>query len=189
MVGTIAVQGYFVHAVPHMEARGFSRTLAASVWSAFFATGVCAKFLWGFGIERIGVRPALVLLFLGETVGMTLLLTAGTPAALFFYAVFNGLAHGPYLQLQAMVWADYFGRRSLGRIYGVAQPMILISGSLGPWLGGYLYDVTGDYTRFLQLGIALCLTAAAVFAITPSPRRLVPTAAGPAHAATPTAAS
>jgi MFS family permease len=169
MVGTLAVQGYFVHAVPHMEARGFSRLVASAVWSTFFVTGVVAKFGWGFVIERTGVRPAMVLLFLGEVLGLYLLLTARSAAMLFTYAVVNGLLHGPYLQLQAMVWADYYGRRSLGRIYGLVQPAIVVAGSLGPWLGGYLFDVTGSYDRFFTLGMGLCLLAALLVLLAPAP--------------------
>jgi len=171
VLGAAAVQGYFVHAVPHMEAQGFSRAMASAVWSAFFFTGVAAKFLWGFVIERIGVRRALVALFAAESLGILLLLTARSPAALFLYAVINGLGHGPYLQLQAMVWAEYFGSHSIGRIYGVVQPAIVVSGSLGPWLGGYLFDLYGSYTRFFELGIVLCLLAMVVFFLAPPPRR------------------
>lgn len=169
MVGNFAVQGYFVHAIPHMEALGFPRLLASMVWSSFFLTGMLAKFLWGFAIERIGVRWGLVLLFSAESVGMYLLMTARTPGALFFYAVFNGLGHGPFLQLMAMVWAEYFGRRSFGRIYGVVQPAIVIAGSLGPWFAGYVYDSQGSYARFFQLGIGLCLVAVCLFLLAPPP--------------------
>jgi MFS family permease len=171
MLGTIGVQGYFIHAVPHMEARGFSRALAGAVWSTFFLVSVVAKFLWGFVIERIGVRWGLALLFAGEGVGMVLLLTARTPTGLFVYAVLNGVGHAPFLQLQAMVWAEYFGRHSYGRIYGSVQPALVISASLGPWLGGVLFDLQGDYTRFFQIGIALCAGSCLVFLLTPPPRR------------------
>ncbi len=171
MLGTVAVQGYFIHAVPHMEARGFSRTLASAVWSTFFVVGVLAKFLWGFVIERMGVRRALVLLFACEAVGLLLLLTARSPAALFAYAVLNGIGHAPYLQLQAMVWAEYFGRHTIGRIYGTVQPAIVVSASLGPWLGGALFDLHGDYTLFFEISIALCALSTLVFLLTPPPRR------------------
>ena len=171
MLGTVAVQGYFIHAVPHMEARGFSRALASAVWSTFFLVGVPAKFLWGFVIERIGVRRALVLLFLGEGLGIALLLTARSPAALFAYAALNAIGHAPFLQLQAMVWAEYFGRHAIGRIYGTVQPAIVVSASLGPWLGGMLFDLKGDYTLFFEIGIALCALSAGVFLLTPPPRR------------------
>jgi MFS family permease len=172
MVGMFVVQGYFIHAIPFMESRGFSRLLASTVWSAFFLTGVLAKFSWGFVIERIGVRRALMILFLGEMAGLFVLLAARSPWMLFFYAVLNGIGHGPFLQLQAMVWAEYFGRRAIGRIYGVVQPAIVVMGSLGPWLGGYLYDVSASYDVFFYLLMGLCLVAVGLFHGLPAPPSL-----------------
>lgn len=172
MLGSFAVQGYFIHAIPHMETLGFSRMLAASVWSSFFMTGVVSKFMWGFIVERVGVRRCLVFLWLAECVGMYLLWTAGSAQALFIYAVLNGLGHGPFLQLLAMVWAEYFGRQAISRIYGAVQPAIVVAGSLGPWVAGYIFDRTGHYDGFFKLAIAFCLIAAFLFWLVPSPGRL-----------------
>lgn len=173
MMGGFTVQGYFIHAIPHMESLGFSRVLASSVWGSFFLTGVFAKFMWGFIIERIGVKRGLVFLFLAEAGGLYLLMTARSPAALFTYAVINGLGHGPFLQLLAMVWAEYFGRQSITRIYGSVQPAIVVASSLGPWLGGYMYDRNGSYQGFFQLCIAMSLGAVVLFLLAPSPQRFL----------------
>ena len=170
MLGSFSVMGYFIHAVPHMESVGFSRSLAGAAWSTFFLVGVGSKFLWGFVIERTGVRWSLVFLFAAEAAGLVMLLVARSPIALFTYAVVNGLGHGPYLQLLAMVWAEYFGRRSLGAIQGAVQPAIVISASMGPWAAGYLFDLHGNYTLFLLIAIVFCLAAALLFMITPPPQ-------------------
>lgn len=167
--GNFAVQGYFIHAYPHMESLGFSRLNASAVWGAFFFVGVIAKFFWGFIIERIGVRTGLVILFLGESLGLYLLNNAGSLNALYFYAAFNGLAHGPFLQLLAMVWADYYGKKAIGRIYGAVQPAILISGSMGALSGGLLFDLTGDYKLFFNICIALTLASAFLFLMAKPP--------------------
>ncbi|MEE8433260.1 MAG: MFS transporter [bacterium] len=182
VLGNFAVQGYFIHAFPHMESLGFSRLNASAVWGTFFFVGVIAKFCWGFIIERIGVRTALVILFVGEASGLYLLNSAGSLTALYFYAAFNGLAHGPFLQLLAMIWADYFGKKAIGRIYGTVQPAILISGSLGAWSGGIFFDHGGDYHLFFNIGIALCLTSAFLFLIAPPP---APPSAPPAASVAP----
>lgn len=135
-------------------------------------TGVVSKFMWGFIVERVGVRRCLVFLWLAECVGMYLLWTAGSAQALFIYAVLNGLGHGPFLQLLAMVWAEYFGRQAISRIYGAVQPAIVVAGSLGPWVAGYIFDRTGHYDGFFKLAIAFCLIAAFLFWLVPSPGRL-----------------
>ena len=169
VLGNFAVQGYFIHAYPHMESLGFSRLNASAVWGTFFFVGVIAKLFWGFIIERIGVRTGLVILFMGEALGLYLLNSAESLTALYIYAAFNGLAHAPFLQLLAMVWADYYGKRAIGRIYGAVQPAILISGSLGAWSGGIFFDLLDNYHLFFNIGIALCLTSAFLFLIAPPP--------------------
>ena len=169
MLGTVVVSGYFVHAVPHMENLGFSRGVAATTWATFFTVGTGAKFLWGFITEKTTVRWALVLLFLGEGLGLFLLLTAQSPRDLFIYAAVTGFCHGPFLQLIAQVWGDYFGRGSIGRIYGAAQPAVVLSGSVGPFLGGYLFDLFGNYSLFLRLLMGMAWFAALVFALNAPP--------------------
>lgn len=171
MTGSFAVMGYFAHAVPIMESHGLSRAVASSAWAVFFLTGIAAKFIWGFAIERLGVRYSLAICFLAEAAGIALLLAARSPAAVFAWAALNGLGHGPFLQLLAMVWADYFGRRSLGRIFGAVQPFIVVAGSLGPWAAGAVFDGWGGYRMFLQAAIALALLSAAIFALDAPPRR------------------
>ncbi|HEX7926405.1 MAG TPA: MFS transporter, partial [bacterium] len=170
MVASFSVTGYFAHAVPIMESHGLSRAMAGAAWATFFFTGIAAKFVWGFAIERISVRYSLMLCLLAETVGIVLLLWARTPTAVFVWAVFNGFGHGPFLQLLAMVWADYFGRRSIGVIFGTVQPFIIVAGSLGPWAAGAMFDRHGDYKLFLEAAIAMALVAAAVFALDTPPR-------------------
>jgi len=170
MVGSFSVTGYFAHAVPIMESHGLSRGVASAAWATFFVTGIAAKFIWGFVIERVSVRYSLMICLLAEAAGIVLLLVARTPTAVFAWAVLNGLGHGPFLQLLAMVWADYFGRRSLGTIFGTVQPFIVVAGSLGPWAAGALFDWQGDYRLFLEMAIAGALVSAAVFALDPPPR-------------------
>jgi MFS family permease len=163
MIGSFAVMGYFAHAVPIMESYGLSRAVASAAWATFFVTGIAAKFIWGFAIERLSVRYSLAICFLAEAAGIALLLAARSPAAVFAWAVLNGLGHGPFLQLLAMVWADYFGRRALGRIFGAVQPFIVVAGSLGPWAAGAAFDSQGDYRLFLYAAIAMALVSAIIF--------------------------
>jgi MFS family permease len=170
MLASFAVLGYFAHAVPILESHGLSRAVASTAWATFFLTGIGAKFVWGFAIERLGVRYSLMVCLLAETAGIRLLAGANTPAEAFSWAVATGLGHGPFLQLLAMVWVDYFGHKSLGAIIGAVQPFIVVAGSLGPWMAGALFDSSGGYALFLNIGTALALTSAVIFALDRPPR-------------------
>ncbi len=170
MLGSFPVIGYFAHAVPILQSHGASAGLAASAWATFFTTGILAKFVWGFAIERLSVRYSLAICFAAEALGLVLLSVASSPLGVFAWAVCNGLGHGPFLQLLAMVWADYFGRRSLGTIFGTVQPFIVFSASLGPWVAGLLYDASGSYDLFLHLAIGMTVLASGVFLLDRPPR-------------------
>ena len=43
------------------------------------------------------------------------------------------------------VAADLFQGRSFGLIYGVNEAVLGVGSALGPWLGGFVFDVTGSY--------------------------------------------
>ena len=115
------------------------------------------------------MRLALVLLFLGEFLGMLALFHAMSPTHWFMYAVFNALVHGPFLQLMSMVWPDLFGRAHLGRIMGFTQPAVIVAGSLSPWIGGLMYDHSQGYRAFLMLLMGVALLTVGVFAFYQAP--------------------
>ena len=53
------------------------------------------------------------------------------------------------------LWADYYGRRSLGTIRGVALTAQMGGAAAGPLLAGGIYDLTASYQwAFVVLGVA-----------------------------------
>lgn len=176
-MNNMMVAGYFANNVPHMESQGFSRLVAGSAWATFFFVGVFSKFAWGFIVEITTVRWGLVLLNLGEFVGLYLLLTAKTSTDLYVWAAAQGFFHGPWLALSTQVWGDYFGRGSIGKIYGTVQPAIVLGGAVGPWLGGYIYDRTGSYTLFYQTLMGMMLFGTLIYAMAKPPVKPRPAAA------------
>ncbi|WP_169567467.1 MFS transporter [Sneathiella limimaris] len=70
--------------------------------------------------------------------------------------------------------ADLFQGRRYGAIFGVFSMISLLGGGVGPWITGYLYDVTGNYRAGFALAIVVCLTSClAVWMTAPRKRRLV----------------
>ena len=171
MLATISVAGYFTHVVPHLEHLGFSRTAASSAWSLFFFVSMFSKFVWGFISERLAVRWCLMICMVGECLGLLLLMHPTSNAQLVLYAVINGLGHGPYLQLIALVWGNYFGRGHIGAILGTVQPAIVLCGASGPLVGGLLFDHFGDYQVFMWLLFAAAAGAWLIFLLSPPPQR------------------
>ena len=87
-------------------------------------------------------------------------------------AVF-GLGIGGMMFLQNFIWADYFGRESVGSIRGLVNPINLALGGLGAPVAGYIYDFTGTYDPAWWVGVGLMVFAAILTIATPPPRKPV----------------
>ena len=85
--------------------------------------------------------------------GVIIMIQADT----FFLGVISALVFGNGLggmsTLINVLWADYYGRESLGVIRGVSLPIQTGGQAIGPIASGVLYDSTGNY--FLSLVLFL----------------------------------
>lgn len=180
-LGTLPVTAYFVHTIPYLtDDKAFTAGTAASAWTTWFAFGLASKLAWGFLSERIPVRLSAVACLLGEAVGMVLLLNVGRGEPfLFLWSAVGGAAHGPFVQLQTLMWANYYGRPFLGTIRGVLAPPTVLASAFGPLLAAYLFQQQGEYRTVWLLFIFLFLAGAilALLAAPPkAPERLSPVA-------------
>ena len=65
--------------------------------------------------------------------------------------------------------ADCFGGRNYGSIQGVIILSVALGSGVGPWLGGYLHDITGTYTStFVLVQVALVAAGLLMWVARPS---------------------
>jgi predicted MFS family arabinose efflux permease len=87
---------------------------------------------------------------------------ADTAAEAFLFSSLFGFGLGGMLVVPSVAYADYFGRRSLGAIRGVAEPFSSMGQAIGAVASGAVFDATGSYhTAFLAfaaLGTATMVT-------------------------------
>jgi MFS family permease len=69
-----------------------------------------------------------------------------------------GFGYGCLNPMMAILTVDRFGRDIYGTAYGLLIFFTVgIGGSLGPIFGGFVYDVTGSYTRVWQIELAVII--------------------------------
>jgi sugar phosphate permease len=95
------------------------------------------------------------------------------------FALLFGLVVGGNSTLEALIWADYYGRVALGTIRGFGRPFILAANALGPLVAGMLVDALGSY-QVAYASFAATSLAAAVLVLTARPPRRARPAAAPA---------
>ena len=66
--------------------------------------------------------------------------------------------------LQQVVFADYYGRESLGAIRGIVWPVQMGANAAGPVIAALAYDTTGSYSLiFSVFGILVLIASLCVY--------------------------
>ena len=109
---------------------------------------------------RIGTRMTMAVGLTGSALGMVVLMNTSTVAMGVVFAVSYGVAFGLMVTSSQIVFADYFGRRSLGAIRGSAAPFQFSFNAVGPIVGGVAFDLTGSYlAAFIPFTFAYLIAA------------------------------
>ena len=159
------------HQIPHLEDQGLPRTQAALVVSVFSSVGALGGLVGGLLSARLRMRWTMVLSLLGMAGGILLLVNADTLTKAMIYATIYGLFFGSNFTMVQAIYADYYGRRSLGLIRGAFQPVQLGMNAAGPFVAGLWFDRTGSYSASFTLFAVLFVAAATAIAFASYPRR------------------
>lgn len=154
-----------VHMVPHAREIMDSSTKAAGILSTIGGVSMAGRILTGLVIDRIGTKRSTLFCFLLLTLMLLWLQMADEPWMLYLFAVFYGVAHGGFFTIISPIVADYFGIKAHGFLFGIVAFCGTVGGSVGPFISGYIFDVTGAYrmafwvcTGMSVLGLLLMLT-------------------------------
>lgn len=145
--------GINFHLYPFLTDQGFSETTSVLILSTVAVTGMVGAPLWGALTERFRIQHLMAanvvgngLLFLA--LYWTILFKADGPLGtgiIFLLASLHGIFHGGRNPMLPVIWADFFGRRSLGSIYGLANPFYFAANAIGPIFAGLCFDLLGSY--------------------------------------------
>ena len=136
---------------------GLGATSAALAVSVSWIVSAAGSLVWGWITDRIQVRYAYCGMFLFQA-GSTLYLmfTGGTMGVFSASALFGVVSAGSNV-VPAVIYANYFGRSSLGRIRGLGEVGVLLGQGTGPVIAGILFSLQGGYDTIFVVFIILSL--------------------------------
>jgi len=158
--GAVMVQMMvFVHQVTYAVDNGIGRIAAASSLGAIGVASIFGRFFFGWLSDHVGDPKYSALLgYLIMTCGMTILLNVRTVGMLYVYALVLGFGYGSLAPMMPVLVSDRFGRNVLGSTYGLLTFFTAgIGGTVGPVLGGIIYDTSGSYTYAWRLNIVVLI--------------------------------
>lgn len=78
-----------------------------------------------------------------------------TPGSVIVFSIVMGALWLATVPLTSGLVAHIYGLRYMGTLYGIVFLSHQIGGFLGVWLGGRMYDITGDYTLVWWVGVGV----------------------------------
>ena len=164
-LGTIGFQIVATHQVAHAVDRGFPPATVVWVFAAGAGCMMLGNLLGGWLSDQIGRGWVFALGSAITIVGIGALGAVGGPEDLPLLLLYmaSGVGFGMRIAQLAAIPADVFAGPNLGAILGVVQAGGGLGGAIGPFLGGWLFDVTGSY-RLAFTAAAVAVAGAAVAA-------------------------
>jgi MFS family permease len=148
------------HIVPHVIDIGFSAEQGATVISIIGIMGIAGNFLGGLTTDRMGAKRTVIISALGMAIVMAWLTKSNSLWQVYAFAVVYGLANGGIVPSSGVLYGQAFKTTHIGKIMGMVYFSWAIGAAIGPFIGGTLFDLNGDYVlAFWVAAIAMVIAA------------------------------
>jgi sugar phosphate permease len=168
------IAGYTViaHQVRFLQDKGFSSAFSTSIYGLL---GIMIVFgqLSGFLSDWLGREKVHTLATCLSIGGLWALIAVNEPSQtclLYTFAALFGYGLGLVLPLLYAASADIYHERHFGAVAGFVLGGMGVGSVLGPWLGGFLYDIFGNY-KFTFLFCMISLALSTIFLWFAAPRK------------------
>lgn len=159
-IADFGISGLNFYVFAYVTDIGFSTIVAATVMSVIASSQLGSTLIWSFISERVDVRNATMAKFFIQAAGLILAIASDRLSSIYVGFFLYGIGLGGTQVLQEVIWANYFGRLSLGTVRGLSLPVTLIFAAIGPPFFGFLFDATNSYlVSFVIFAAALIVSA------------------------------
>lgn len=98
----------------------------------------------------------LAAIYTGRTIAAAIFIALPmTPESVLIFSLVMGALWLATVPLTSGLVAHIYGLRYMGTLYGIVFLSHQLGGFLGVWLGGKMYDLTGDYTLVWWIGVGV----------------------------------
>jgi len=141
------------HQFAYLIDAGFSRTFASGIVALFCIFTTLSSFC-AFISDYLGRELTFTISSVCSLIGLAVLLFTKSdlhPWMPYLYAVVFGFGYGLSTALVAVIEADLFQGKHFGAFNGAFMSFFVSGGAIGPWIAGYIFDITGSYAKIFPL--------------------------------------
>ena len=153
------ITAVFFNLLPIFESLGLSQGVAAATYTTYAAASLMTQFLMGPIADRGPLQYLLLVCMASLAAGVAVLSMATSPWIAHSYAVLIGISTGLISIVGGTLFARYYGRAHLGALRGGVLTAQVAGSSLGPFITGVIFDLSGSYQISLWIFVGLLIPA------------------------------
>lgn len=157
---SLAFTSVIVHMVAFTTASGISQSAATTAYGSFLAVNSLGIIIFGTAADKLRLKWIMVVSYGAAAIAMLFLYRLPALLPLYLFAIIFGVTGGGRTALWPLALAESFGVGYLGSILGWLNIPFMVGNAIGPFMAGYIYDVTKSYQMLFLLCIFFSVFAA-----------------------------
>ncbi len=154
------------HIVPHATDMGIPTMKAATILSVIGAMSIPGSLLVGKIWDNSDRKAIAIICSLFLTGAMIWLIYSKALWMFYLFAFVFGFFYGGLSTSVTALIGDIFGQRSIGIIIGTLEVGWFLGASVGPFMGGLVYDINNNYSLAFSICVAAMVIATLLLALT-----------------------
>jgi MFS family permease len=159
--------GPIFHTISYAIACGLAPAVAVTIYSMEGLAGLFGRLVFGLAGDRFGAKPTLVVGLMIQALAAGAYFFARQLGEFYGVAIVFGMTYAGVMPLYAVIAREYFPMRIMGTVFGAAAMISSLGMSLGPALGGWVFDHFGTYGWLYVGSFAVGLGAAGIALLFP----------------------
>jgi MFS family permease len=157
-----AHSGPLFHMVSYAAFCGIAPLAAVSIFSVAGLGGLGGRVLLGALADRFGAKRILITGLVMQALAAGTYLLVSSLGEFYVLSIVFGIAYAGVMPLYAVLIREYFGPHTMGATFGAASMASSFGMAIGPWAGGFVFDVFGSYAWLYLSSLIIGLGAAAI---------------------------
>jgi len=170
-IASVGIAGLNLHIYSYVTDIGYSPLIAASFMSTIALTQLGSTLVWGVLADRFDIRKVSCVQFIIQGVGLVVAISSADILLVYagFFLYGTGLA-GSFV-LREVIWANFFGRVSLGTVRGLSLFFSHLFAAGGAPFFGFLHDRMGSYNLSFTIFSCALFTSSLLILLAKPPRK------------------
>ncbi len=156
------ITAVFFNLLSIFDSLGISPGVAAATYTTYAAASLVTQLLLGPTADRGALQYLLLACMAFLAAGVAVLTFSESPLLAHAYAVLIGISTGLISLVGGTLFASYFGQENLGKLRGGVLTAQVAGSSLGPFITGVIYDLSGSFQISLWIFVVILIPAALV---------------------------